>query len=118
MSKIAYLCSDLLFTSKIRETARALGHTPTASRDPSELAEAARDASLVIVDLRLPLALAALERLRADERTRDVPAIGFCDHERVELMAEARRAGCTEVYAKGKFSSELRHILPRAEAGS
>jgi len=118
MSKIAYLCTDLLFTSKIRETAQALGHTPAMARDPAALAEAAREAAVVIVDLRLPAALPALERLRADEASRagaaPVPVIGFCDHERTDLMDEARRAGCTQVLAKGKFSSELRHLLAQA----
>lgn len=115
MSKIAYLCTDLLFTSKIRETAQSLGHSLVPTRDPAALAAAAADAALVIVDLRLPIALEALAHLRRDQGTRAVRAVGFCDHERVELMEQARAAGCTEVYAKGKFSSDLRAILSRAE---
>ena len=116
-SRIVYLCSDLLFTSKIRETAQALGHTAVAARDVAALPAVARDAAAVIVDLRRPDALAALDALRADDATRDIPAVGFCDHERVELMDEARRHGCTRVLAKGKFSSDLKHLLadaPRA----
>jgi CheY-like chemotaxis protein len=114
MAKIAYLCTDLLFTSKIRETAQGLGHTVAPSRDPDALAAAAQGAAMVIVDLRLPSAIEALTRLRADALTRTVPAVGFCDHEKVELMERARAAGCSQVYAKGKFSSDLRQILAGA----
>jgi CheY-like chemotaxis protein len=110
-ARIAYLCTDLLFTSKIRETARALGQDAAGARDPAGLAEAARGAALVVIDLRRPDALDALARLRADEATRAVPAYCFIDHELVDRMEEARRAGATEVLAKGRFSSELRNLL-------
>jgi CheY-like chemotaxis protein len=116
MAKIAYLCTDLLFTSKIRETAQGLGHTVAASRDAAALTEAARGAAMVIVDLRLPSALDAIARLRADELTRTVPAVGFCDHERTELMEQARRAGCEQVLAKGRFTADLRNLLAGAHA--
>ena len=111
MPKVAYLCTDLLFTSKIRETARAYDLELAVARDPEALARVAADAALVIVDLRLPTALAAVERVRAATPR---PVVGFCEHERVELMDEARRAGCSQVYAKGKFSTELPRILAQA----
>ncbi|HEX2570410.1 MAG TPA: hypothetical protein VH877_12705 [Polyangia bacterium] len=111
MAKVAYLCTDLLFTSKIRETARALGHETEACRDARSLAATARDARLIIIDLRRPDALAALIQLRAEAATAEVPAIGFCDHERTDLMESAHQAGCSLVLAKGKFSSDLRRLL-------
>ncbi len=118
MARIAYLCSDLLFTSKIRETARTLGHEAQVARDPAALVDGARGAAAVILDLRLPVALDALRQLRADPATEKIPAIGFCDHERVELMEQARAAGCTHVLAKGKFSSDLRNLLPDGNGGA
>lgn len=105
--KVAYLCTDLLFTSKIRETARALGVEVVGARDAAGLATAAAAAALVIVDLRRPDALAALDAVRAGG---DVRAVGFCDHERADLFDEAARRGCLAL-AKGKFSSELKHLL-------
>lgn len=111
MAKVAYLCTDLLFTSKIRETARTLGHETEACRDVLGLVSTARGARLVIIDLRRPDALDALTHLRADAATAEVPAIGFCDHERADLMENAHQAGCSLVLAKGKFSSDLRRLL-------
>ncbi len=109
MGRIATLCTDLLFTSKIRETARVLGHEVVPARDPAGFAQAATGAHAAIVDLRLPTAIDALTTLRAGGA--EVPVIGFCDHERVDLMERARAAGCTIVLAKGKFSTDLKHLL-------
>src|SRR5687767_12867324 len=103
MARIAYLCSDLLFVSKIRETARLLGHEAAGARDLAGLPGAARGAERVIVDLRLPFALEAVRALRADPAAAAVPVIGFCEHERTELMDQARAAGCTHALAKGRF---------------
>jgi len=105
MAKLVYLVQDLLFVSKIRETAQKVGVDCVAVKDPAELPKLARAAQLVIVDLRRPDALAVLETLPAG-----VPTAGFCDHERVDVMDAARARGCRP-YAKGKFSTELPHLL-------
>jgi CheY-like chemotaxis protein len=121
MARVVYLCTDLLFTSKIRETAQGLGHQVSPARDAAALLQAAPGADLVIVDLRLPSALDALAKLRADAATADIPTVGFCDHERVELMAAAKDAGCDQVLPKGRFSSDLARLLAaggEADAGT
>jgi hypothetical protein len=117
---IVYLCTDLLFTSKIRETAQALGHTPVGARDVASLlaavhasadAPAANPTLLaILIDLRRPDALQALDALSADEHARDVPRYGFCDHELTDRMQEARQRGCVPL-AKGKFSSDLKRLI-------
>src|SRR5262249_24878968 len=106
MAKVVYLVQDLLFTSKIRETARQLGWDAEAARDPGQLAQAAPSATLVILDLRRPDALPTLDALAQIA----VEKVGFIDHERVEVMEAARDKGC-RAYAKGKFSTELASIL-------
>ena len=78
-------------------------------------AAAARDAKLAIVDLRMPAALAALDALAAgpapSEGQSKVRTVGFIDHERVEVMDEARAKGCTDVMAKGQFANALPKLL-------
>jgi hypothetical protein len=106
MAKLVYLVQDLLFTSKIRETAKQLGWDVEAARDPAQLAAAAATAQLVLLDLRRPDALATLDQLAQIS----VEKIGFIDHERVDVMDAARERGC-RAYAKGKFSTELPGIL-------
>ena len=110
MTPIVYLCTDLLFTSKIRETARTLGREATAVRDPAQLASAARGAEVVLVDLRRPDALDALDALAREPAAAAARVFGFVDHERTDRMEEARSRGCTPL-AKGKFSSELKNLL-------
>ena len=114
MAAVVYFVQDLLFTSKIRETAAQLGVEVTGARDLDGLAAAARGARLVLVDLRLPTALAALERLAADPATARVPSVGFVDHELADVMAAARARGCGEVMAKGQFASALPKLLAPA----
>ena len=111
MADVAYLVRDMLFTSKIREVAKQLGVTVAAAREPAEVARAAAGARLVLLDLRLDGALAALDALAADPALAGVATVGFIDHERTDVMAEARARGCREVLTKGQFSKELPRIL-------
>jgi len=106
-----YLVRDLVFTSRIRATAEQLGVPVRGVRDAATLLDAAREARLVIVDLRLPEAMEALEQLARDPATAAVPSVGFADHERLDLMETAAALGCRTVLAKGKFVSELPRLL-------
>lgn len=108
MADVAYLIQDMLFTSKVREAAKASGLSVQAARETPAFVEAARAAKLAIVDLRLPAAAAALEALQAlSPRPRTV---GFVDHERTDVMDAARAQGA-EVMAKGQFANALPKLL-------
>jgi hypothetical protein len=111
MRPVVYLVRDLLFVSKIRETADQLGVPVAPARDPESLRDAARAARLVILDLRRPDALRALELLAADPEAARVPSVGFIDHERIDVMDAARAKGCRTVLAKGRFTAELPALL-------
>jgi DNA-binding NarL/FixJ family response regulator len=108
---VVYLVKDLVFTSKIREAASHLGIQVASARDAEGLVTAAREARLVIVDLRLPEALGALEALVGDATAGRVPSVGFVDHERTDVMASARALGCGQVMAKGQFASALPELF-------
>lgn len=97
--------NDLLFTSKIRETAQQLGLDLQAVRTADDVAGATVGARVFIVDLRRPDALAAL-----DAASPGAAKIGFVDHERLDVMEAARTRGCVAL-AKGKFSSDLPKML-------
>ncbi|MBC8133223.1 MAG: hypothetical protein H7X95_09610 [Deltaproteobacteria bacterium] len=112
MADVVYLVQDMLFSSKIRETAKPLGLTCQGLRDAAALAlAAAAGAKLVIVDLRLPVALEALAALSADPAAAAVPSVGFIDHELTQVMDAARAGGCKQVMAKGQFSTALPRLL-------
>ena len=111
MADVVYMISDMLFSSKLREAAKASGVTVQAQRDAAAWAAAAREAKLAIVDLRMPTALAALDALAAAPPARRRARVGFIDHERIDVMDEARAKGCTDVMAKGQFANALPKLL-------
>jgi CheY-like chemotaxis protein len=111
VADVVYLVRDLLFVSKIRAAADGTGAAVASARDAEGLRDAARGARLVILDLRLPEALRALELLARDPDTARVASVGFVDHERLDVMETARALGCRTVLAKGKFASELGRLL-------
>ncbi|HET6282187.1 MAG TPA: hypothetical protein VFH73_14580 [Polyangia bacterium] len=111
MADVVTLISDMLFSSKVREVAKQLGVTVQSTREPAALAAAAREAKLVIVDLRLDKALAALDLLAGDAATKGIATIGFIDHELTDVMDQARAKGCQQVMAKGQFATALPKLL-------
>ena len=111
MADVVYMISDMLFSSKLREAAKASGVTVQAQRDATAWATAAREAKLAIVDLRMPTALAALDALAAAPAPSALRTVGFIDHERTDVMDEARAKGCTDVMAKGQFANALPKLL-------
>lgn len=111
MADVVYFVRDLLFVSKIREAAAQLGLQVTPARDLDVLEREAASARIVIVDLRLPEAPHALERVARTTRASPGTTIGFVDHERVDVMETARALGCTRVLAKGQFATELPRLL-------
>ena len=109
MADVVYMISDMLFSSKLREAAKATGVSVQAVRDAAGWAAAAREAKLAIVDLRMPVALDALDALAAAPG--NARTVGFIDHERVDVMDAARSKGCTDVMAKGQFANALPKLL-------
>jgi CheY-like chemotaxis protein len=106
---------DLLFKSKISETASTLGVEATFPRSPEKLLEAIHESppDLLILDLNSarfkPLTL--LQTVRADGATREVPTVGFLSHVQKDLAVAAREAGCDRIVARSAFTRDLPQIL-------
>ena len=106
---------DLLFKSKISETASTLGIEASFPRNPKRLLEALRESppDLLVLDLNSarfePLAL--LQTIRSDDATREVPTVGFLSHVQKDLAVAAREAGCDRMAARSAFTRDLPQIL-------
>jgi PleD family two-component response regulator len=106
---------DLLFKSKISETASQLGIEAAFPRSPKKLLDALQESppDLLVLDLNSarfePLAL--LLSVRSEEATRDVPTVGFLSHVQRDLAVAAREAGCDRVVARSAFTKDLPKIL-------
>jgi CheY-like chemotaxis protein len=111
MAALVYLVGDLFFVGKIRAVAEELGVSLEGTADAEALVAAARGAKLVVIDLRRPDALRALELLAGDPATAAVRSVAFIDHENVAAMQAASERGCGTVLSKRKFASDLPAVI-------
>jgi len=118
---ILAMVDDLLFLSKIQETAKHLGVVVKAA-PPEGLPELAIEAAptALIIDLnhRSGKALEIFRALKGEAKTEDIPAVGFVSHVQNELIAAAREAGCDLVLARSAFAGQLPSLLQRFSAAS
>jgi len=106
--------SDLIFTSKISETARhASVSVGFAGSQEALLRKAAATPALIILDLNLKLLdpVALIRDLKSDPDLAKVPITAFVNHECADLIEGAQQAGCDAVLTRGAFSSGLPEIL-------
>ncbi len=106
---------DLLFRSKISETASQLGIEASFPRNPRKLLEAVRESppDLLVLDLNSarfePLAL--VQTIKSEGATESVKTVGFLSHVQKDLAVAAREAGCDRVMARSAFTKNLPEIL-------
>ena len=106
---------DLLFKSKVSETAAQLGVEAKFPRSPEKLLTALRESppDLLVLDLNSarfePLGL--LRMVESDAATKDIPTVGFLSHVQKDLAVAAREAGCDKVMARSAFTRDLPKIL-------
>ena len=112
---IIALVDDMMFTSKIRGTAEAIGVVVVFARSINEVCQKAimEPVSLIIADLNLqccdPFALA--EQLKSDSELKAIQLLAFFSHVQTELGKRAEHAGYDRVLPRSEFSKNLPLIL-------
>ena len=101
---------DLMFQSRVREQAQALGFEVTIADTMDEAIEALeRSPNLLVLDLHATgidtLALAA------DAKAHEVPVLAFGRHTETGVLRAAREAGCDAVVVRSTFVEELPQLL-------
>lgn len=120
--RIVGAVEDLLFRSKISETATQLGVEALFPRSPKKLLAEAQAAppDLLVLDLNSarfePIVL--LKQLKSDETLKGVPIVGFLSHVQKDLAVAARESGCDRVMARSAFTRDLPEILSGAPGGN
>ena len=113
---------DLLFSSKIRATAKQAGVDLTFARSPQEILDAARSArpTLAIFDLNSAKTdpIATIAALKADPALAAIRTIGFASHVHTALIGAAREAGADQVLPRSAFAGNLAEILTSAESAA
>ena len=92
MARIALLCPDLLFGSKLQGALRAAGHQPVAADEEAEL---------LIVDLTD----AHDERIAQSARA-GIPRLGFYSHIEQDVRRRAEAAGFERVVPRSRMARE------------
>jgi DNA-binding NtrC family response regulator len=113
-SKGLLLCRDLIFLSKIKGTAEALGYQIVVANDV-KVAKAQIESMqpcVVLIDLSA-VSVSAPDAIReysqiAGPHTR---LVGFGSHVNADALAAAKAAGCHDVMPRSKFSVELPNLL-------
>ena len=106
---------DLLFRSKISETASQLGIEASFPRNPRKLLDTVRESppDLLILDLNSdrfePLTL--VQTIKSEGATEGMKTVGFLSHVQKDLAVAAREAGCDRVVARSAFTKNLPEIL-------
>lgn len=113
---------DLLFSSKIRATAKAAGVELTFARSPQEILEQARTQmpSLVIFDLNSGKTdpVATIAALKTDPALATIRTLAFASHVHTDLIASARKAGADQVLPRSAFAANLAELLVSSPGSS
>lgn len=117
-SMVLVAVDDLLFSSKIRATAKAAGVEIMFARSPEEVLTQARTArpGLVIFDLNSGKTdpIATIAALKNDPALSGLRTLGFASHVHTDLIDAAREAGADQVLPRSAFAGNLAEILTSA----
>jgi hypothetical protein len=92
VARVALLCPDLLFGSKLQSALAAAGHDVVAPGSPADL---------LVVDLTVDVE----ERL-AEVAAADLPTLGFYAHVEQDVRRRAEEAGLERVVPRSRMARE------------
>jgi len=106
------LCDDLMFSSRITGTARAVGLAVAVVRSPEQLLAALSRQPPRCVLLDLALASPSLITPLKHEYTPAPLVVAYGSHVDAAALRAARDAGCDVVLPRSKFVEKLSEALP------
>jgi DNA-binding response OmpR family regulator len=116
MARVALLCPDLMFGSKVEGALRAAGHYVTRY-DGEDMARAAmQESDVLVVDLTAGEFDAAtlVESMRMGRELEGVPAVGFYPHVDQVTRRRAIEAGYDVVVPRSRMARETVAVVEGA----
>lgn len=109
---IIALVKDLLFISKINESALQLNRNIIFIKNYNELDNFENNIDLIIIDLNFNeiKPLETIKEIKTNEKLKNKKIIAYCSHVQTELMDKAREFGI-EVMPRSLFTKKLKDIL-------
>ncbi len=116
MAKITAIVNDLIFMTKIRNTAEYFGLSVAFVGNEGQVDHYLKDCELIVIDLENDFvdSLGLIERLKKDPGTSSIKLIGYMSHVNTPLRAQALVSGCDGVLSRFEFNSSVREILQAA----
>ena len=113
MSGIIAFVNDLLFRTKIEETAKHNNVEVTFVKNRFELFDhLSKKTMLIIFDLNNKnLDLNVIKEIKSNQSLSKIRMIGFLPHVNADLRNKALELGFDKVYARSEFSKKLAEII-------
>jgi len=113
MARIALLCPDLLFGSKVEGALRVAGHTVNRFAAEDEVRAAASFHDLLIVDLTAEGidGPALVTSMRERGELGAVPTLGFYSHVDQDTRRRADEAGVSRVVPRSRMARETASLV-------
>jgi len=107
--------TDIFFYTKVRDALRPRGFRLERARSQQDIAGISSSGSPAAVILNMNddilNAFQALETLKTDVRTKDVPVLAFANHEEVDTWNRAKSMGVTKIVSRNEFSARTRELV-------
>lgn len=111
---ILVVIEDLIFLSKVQQTARQAGvrvEPVEISKLKERLAQSSSRAVLIDLNHRSGSAVEAARAVKTDPAMSEVQVLGFLSHVQTDLARQARLAGLDQVMARSAFTQQLPELL-------
>ena len=112
MARVALLCPDLLFGSKVEGALRAAGHEVDRYDAPEPARAATGDHDVLVVDLNAP----EYDGPEVGRGVTTVPAVGFYSHVDQATRRRAEDAGFSVVVPRSRMARETAGVVEGALA--
>src|SRR5918912_4378906 len=116
MARVALLCPDLMFGSRVEEALRAAGHDVTRY-DGEDMARAAVDRSdVLVIDLTADEFDGAtlVESMRMGRELGETVTVGFYPHVEQDVRRRAEEAGVDLVVPRSRMAREAAAVVEKA----
>jgi DNA-binding response OmpR family regulator len=107
--KVLGCVRDLMFSTRIRDTARRHGHDCQIVTRAADVADNLTGADLVVIDLMVPGG-GALEAVTTAAAA-GVPVVAYGEHVQADVLQAGRDAGADEVFKRSEFTRRLDALL-------
>jgi DNA-binding NarL/FixJ family response regulator len=118
MARVALLCPDLLFGSKVEGGLRAAGHEVERYGDEATARAAAPEADVLVIDLADPTIDGAtlVDSMRSGAELGGTRTLGFYSHVDQDARTRAEQAGFDLVVPRSRMNREMAQLVERLAA--